>query len=412
LKPLAGSLNTDLLWYSFRMREEAQILLDLFIMFTAAKIFAELFVRIKQPVVIGELMAGAVIGIHGLGLVRTTTVNDAIAELGVIILLFLVGMETKIDELTEVGRPAILVGFFGVVVPLALGFWGFQILGYDSIRSLFMGTAMVATSVGITARVLGDMGLIKHKVSRIILGAAILDDILGLLVLAVVSSMARGGLNYLEVILLALEAVFFVHFLTTIGSRLAGRHIHKSMDRLRVSEAPFAISVILVLGLSVLAEFIGLAAIIGAFLAGIMLSDTKEFLELERKFEPIGNLLIPFFFVVMGTKFDIVGLLQPSSLAVLAFTVLVAAVGKMIGSAIGTFHLGWKTALQTGVGMIPRGEVGIVVGTLGLSLGVITQDLYGIVLGMSIITTLIAPPLLGLAFRSESFETKPAKEAA
>ncbi|HEB12971.1 MAG TPA: cation:proton antiporter, partial [Actinobacteria bacterium] len=373
------------------MREELEILLHLFIIFAAAKIFAEIFTRIKQPIVIGELIAGAVIGAHGLGLISTTPVNDAIAELGVIFLLFLVGLETRMDDMREVGRPAILVGFFGVLIPLIMGYGLYTLFGYDSIRSLFMGTALVATSIGITARVLGDMGLLKHRTSRIILGAAILDDILGLLVLALVSSLAKGGFNYVEFIILVVEAVFFVLFLTTLGPKLAGRHIHKFIDRLRISEAPFAIGIILVLGLSVLAEYIGLAAIIGAFLAGIVLSETKDFLDLENKFRPVGNLLIPIFFVVMGTKFDILGLLTPSTIIILMLTVIVAVVSKMIGSAIGTIGLGFKTALQTGIGMVPRGEVGIVVGTIGLSLGVIGKDLYGIVLGMSILTTVVVP---------------------
>ncbi len=390
------------------MNDKLEILLHLFIIFTAAKIFAEIFTRLKQPIVIGELIAGAVIGAHGLGLIGDTHVNDAIAELGVIILLFMVGLETRMDDMREVGRPAIMVGFFGVMIPMVMGYGLFTLYGFDSIRALFMGTAMVATSIGITARVLGDMGLIKHRTSRIILGAAILDDILGLLVLAMVSSLAKGSFNYVEFSILLAEALLFVVFLTTVGPKLAGKHIHKFVDRLHIGEAPFAIGLIMVLGLSVLAEYIGLAAIIGAFLAGIVLSETSDFLKLEKKFEPVSHFLVPVFFVVMGTKFDILALLTPSTLVLLTLTVIVAVISKMIGSALGTFQLGWRTALQTGVGMVPRGEVGIVVGTIGLSLGVIGQELYGIVLGMSILTTVIAPPLLTLSFRSDTQLSEPA----
>lgn len=384
--------------------EEFQILLSLFIMFTAAKAVGEVFLRLKQPVVIGELLAGAIIGVNGLGLIHGSAVTDAIAELGIIMLLFIVGLETQMQELTEVGRPAVLVGVFGVIVPLALGFVGFRALGFDSLRAIFMGTAMVATSVGITARVLSDMGMIKHRVSRIILGAAILDDILGLLILALVSNLAKPNFNYIEFAVLVAEAIFFVLLLTTFGPRLAGRHF-PIISRLHISEAPFAAAVIMVLGFSVLAEYIGLAAIIGAFLAGIVLSEAKDFFELEEKFTPVGNFLIPFFFVVMGTKFDIPALVEPRNLIILTFTVAIAAVSKIIGSAIGTWNLGFRAALQTGIGMIPRGEVGIVVGTLGLTLGVINRDLYGVVLAMSIATTLMVPPLLGRAFKGEPKET-------
>ncbi len=142
-----------------------------------------------------------------------------------------------------------------------------------------------------------------------------------------------------------------------------------------------------------------MAAIIGAFLAGIVLSEETQFLELEKEFKQVGNLLIPFFFVVMETKFNIFGLFQPAVLKVLAFTVVVAVIGKMLGGAIGTFGLGWKSMLQTGIGMVPRGEVGIVVGTPGLSLHIIDETFYGVVIGMSILTTLIVPPLLSVVFK-------------
>lgn len=370
-------------------------------MFAAAKIVGEIFLRLKQPVVIGELLAGALIGAHGLGLVTASPVTDAIAELGVIMLLFMVGLETRIEDLVAVGKPSILVGIFGVIVPLAIGFGGFVAIGYKITPALFMGTAMVATSIGITARVLGDLGLIKHKVSRIILGAAILDDVLGLIILALVSNLGQPGFNYAEFAVLIVEAALFILFLTTLGPRLAGKH-YRSLTRFKQHDATFAAAIVLVLGFSVLAEYIGLAAIIGAFLAGIVLSEVKEFYHVEQEFKPLAGFLVPFFFVVMGTKFDVIGLLQPQNLALLAFTMFLAVIGKMIGSAVGTYQLGFKTMLRTGIGMIPRGEVGIVVGTLGLSVGVIDQNLYGIVLGMSILTTVIVPPMLTRAFKSET----------
>src|SRR3990170_7561139 len=230
--------------------EKTQVILGLFLMFTAAKIAGELFMRLKQPPVIGELLAGALIGAHALGLIHPSEFYEVIAELGVIILLFSVGLETKMDELAEVGLPAVLVGLFGVLVPLGLGFLGVKVLGFSNITALFIGTAMIATSVGITARVLADMGLIQHRVSRIILGAAILDDILALMVLAVVTSLAKQSFNVAQFTVLALEAIFFVAFLMFIGTRLAQRH--SSLLRvLRVSDAPYAFSIILFLGLSV-----------------------------------------------------------------------------------------------------------------------------------------------------------------
>jgi len=387
--------------------EKTEIILGLFLMFAAAKIAGEIFVRLKQPPVIGELLAGVVIGAHGLGLIQRSEVFVAIAELGVIVLLFSVGLETKMDELTEVGRPAVLVGLFGVAAPLGLGFLGLKILGFSNIPALFIGTAMVATSVGITARVLADMGLIQHRVSRIILGAAILDDILALMVLAVVTSLAKQSFNVAQFTVLALEAIFFVAFLMFIGTRLAQRH--SSLLRvLRVSDAPYAFSIILFLGLSVLAEYIGLAAIIGAFLAGLVLAETEEEFALHHKVRPLYSFLVPFFFVMMGTEVDIGALLNLEILMLILTVVLLAVVSKIVGSALGTFSLGSRAMLQTGVGMIPRGEVGMVVGLIGLNLGVIKSDIYTVVVAMSLLTTIIAPPLIKMAFKGEKAEKKAA----
>jgi len=386
--------------------EKTQVILGLFLMFTAAKIAGELFMRLKQPPVIGELLAGALIGAHALGLIQPSEVYEVIAELGVIILLFSVGLETKMDELAEVGLPAVLVGLFGVLVPLGLGFLGVKGLGFSNITALFIGTAMIATSVGITARVLADMGLIQHRVSRIILGAAILDDILGLMVLAVVTSLAKQSFDVVQFSVLAFEAVFFVAFLTFFGTRLAERH-GSLLKVLRISEAPYAFSIVLFLGLSVLAEYIGLAAIIGAFLAGLVLAETEEEFALHQKVRPLYSFMVPFFFVMMGTQVDFGAFLNLDILKLILIVVALAVIGKIVGAAMGTFFLGLRSMLQAGVGMVPRGEVGMVVALIGLNLGVITSDIYTAVVAMSLLTTIIAPPLIKIAFKGEKTEEKP-----
>lgn len=372
-------------------------MLDLFLIFTLAKVLGEVSVRLRQPAVIGELIAGAILGPYFLGLIEPTPIYAALAELGVIILMFQVGLETRVEDLKAVGASAIFVGVLGVFIPFFLGFLVMYLLGYPSIESLFIGTALVATSVGITARVLADLGYLKRVASRIILGAAILDDILGLMVLAVVSSLARGAFNWLEFIILVLEAVFFVVFLLTIGTRLA-RYKTPALFKLELKEAPFAFSVILCLGLSFLAEYIGLAAIIGAFMAGIVLAEAEERFALEKQFAPVGFFLTPFFFVMMGAYVELTSLLKPSILFLTGVILVVAVVSKVLSGWLGTLKKGFKTSFQTGVGMIPRGEVGIVVGGLGLSLGVIEPLIYTVVVSMSILTTLIAPPLIRWAY--------------
>src|SRR3990172_2799996 len=369
--------------------EKTQVILGLFLMFTAAKIAGEVFMRLKQPPVIGELLAGALIGAHALGLSQPSEVYEVIAELGVIILLFSVGLETKMDELAEVGLPAVLVGLFGVLVPLGLGFLGVKVLGFSNITALFIGTAMI-----------------QHRVSRIILGAAILDDILGLMVLAVVTSLAKQSFDVVQFSVLAFEAVFFVAFLTFFGTRLAERH-GSLLKVLRISEAPYAFSIVLFLGLSVLAEYIGLAAIIGAFLAGLVLAETEKEFALHQKVRPLYSFMVPFFFVMMGTQVDFGVFLNLEILKLILIVVALAVIGKIVGAAMGTFFLGLRSMLQAGVGMVPRGEVGMVVALIGLNLGVIASDIYTAVVAMSLLTTIIAPPLIKIAFKGEKTEEKP-----
>lgn len=386
--------------------EHHNIVFDLFIMFTAARLFGEVFVRLKQPAVIGELLAGAVIGVHALGWIQPSTVYSDLAEIGVVILMFSVGLHTKVADLVEVGKPAVLVGFFGIAVPFGVGYAGMHMMGFPNIESLFVATALLATSVGISARVLADMGLLQARTARIVLGAAILDDILALMVLAVVTSIAQQSVNYVELIILALEAVFFIAFLVFVGAKMAGKHF-PVIDRFKNADAPFAASIILCLGLSELAEYIGLAAIIGAFMAGIVLADIANQYRLEEKVNSLAVFLVPFFFVMMGMEIDLRVFLHWDMVRIIIVVVILAVVGKVIGSAIGTWNLGVKTMLRTGACMIPRGEVGIVVGSIGLGMGTIEKDMYTVVVAMSILTTVIAPPLITWLFRDYQPEAAP-----
>ncbi len=367
-------------------------------MFTAAKILGELFVRMRQPAVLGELLAGAILGSYVLGIIESSPIYEALAELGVIFLLFQVGLETRTSDLREVGAPAVLVGVFGVLIPFAVGWWGFRLLGYPQLESLFVGTALVATSVGITARVLKDMDYLKLKSSRIILGAAILDDILGLMILALVVSLVKGAFNWIEFLILVLEAIAFVVFLLRIGPLIARKGAPSIVHRLKISDAAFAFAIVLCLGLSMLAEYIGLAAIIGAFMAGIVLAETHEHFELQQKSSPVGSFLTPFFFVLMGTHIDITAFTNPQTILIIVLVLLLAVLTKIVGSILGTFREGFRIALQTGIGMIPRGEVGIIIAGLGLSLKVIEPPIYTVVVSMSILTTVMAPPLIKLVY--------------
>ena len=338
---------------------------------------------------------------------RPSEITNTLAEIGVIFLLFTVGLETKPATIFRVGKTALLVAVLGVVAPFAAGYLLLQLWGGTVVQSLFIGTAMVATSVGITARVLNAMGLLDAPASRIILGAAVIDDILGLLLLALVMSAAAGQINYLEIGLTALLAVSFTLLVALIGPRAINR-LAPRIESLRISQSLFVFGLLLCLGLSVAASYIGVAAIIGAFLAGMALAEATEGNEtLHKQMNGVTEFLVPFFLVNIGMQLRLDVFRDSSVVGLVLLVTLVAALTKLIGCGIGAMSLGWRRAAQVGTGMIPRGEVGIVVAQIGLSLTVITDALFGVVLFMAVATTLMAPPFLKMLFREKTSSKNP-----
>jgi len=317
-------------------------------------------------------------------------------------LLFRVGLETKPSSILSVGKSALLVAILGILLPFLCGWGLMEAWGRINIESLFVGTAMVATSVGITAKVLSGMGLLTAETSRIILGAAVIDDILGLLVLAVVASFAGGSINYTQIAVSAGLAIGFTGLVAFIGAPLLTR-LAPAMKQLRMQHALFAVALVLCIGLSAMAMFIGVAAIIGAFLAGVALAEVTESDHLvHEQTNGVTEFLVPFFLVNIGMQLDL-GIFKSMSTILLASAVtLVAVVTKLVGCALPVLNFGWRRAAQVGVGMMPRGEVGIVVAQIGLGLGVVNQEIFGVVLFMAIATTLIAPPILKSLFADEA----------
>lgn len=388
--------------------ETGNFLFYFFIIFTSAKVLGGISVRLKMPAIIGELAAGVLLGNYVLGIISTSNhVLMSFAEIGVIFLMFYVGLEIRVKDLFAVGRTAILVGILGVIFPLLMGIGSMLLLGHEIIESLFVATAILATSVGISVKVLKDLGLIKHKVAYIVLGAAVLDDIFALIILALVKGLARGKFQAAEFVLLIMESLVFIGFLTLWGPKLA-RRTRKWVERINIPEGPFVLSIILCLGLAELADIIGLAAIIGAFMAGVVIDELAGVYDLENKVKYVNEFLLPFFFVMMGAHLNPRAFLEPDLLFLVLLISVVAAVSKMIGSVLACWNENWRTRIQTGVCMIPRGEVGIIVGLIGISLQTITQKIYTVVLGMSLLTTIITPPLIVLAFRKK--KTKPRTE--
>ncbi len=388
------------------MGEETRVLLTLFIMLAAAKFMAELFERLRQPAVAGEIMAGILIGPSLLNLAAPSEITSILAEIGVIFLLFNVGLETKPAAIFKVGKSASMVAVLGVVLPFVSGWLLMTAWGSTSVESLFVGTALVATSVGITARVLSAMGLLDAPTARIILGAAVIDDILGLLVLAVVSSMAAGAVNYVAILTTAALAIGFTVFMAFVAAPVVTR-VAPSADRLRSGHGMFILGLVLCLGLSVAAAFIGVAAIIGSFLAGMAMAEASEdHPNMHRQINGVTEFLVPFFLVNIGMQLRLDVFRSPSIVVLCVLVTLVAVATKLFGCGLGAINLGIKRAAQVGMGMVPRGEVGIIVAQIGLSLAVIGPELYGVVLFMAVATTLIAPPFLKILYASE-----PAAEA-
>lgn len=388
-----------------------RILFELFVIFAAAKVAGEIFERLRQPAVIGELLVGVALGSHALGVIGDTEVHHTLQELGAVVLLFMVGLDTRLHELRAVGGRALTVGTTGIVLPFAAGAAFIAATGRSGEEAAFIGAAMVATSVGITARVLADLGMVQEKESRIILGAAVVDDVLGLLVLAVVTGLAGGDLSAAEMVVLAVEAIGFVVGLGLIGTMLINA-AGPVVDRARIPRSGLAFALAVCLGLAALAGAVGLAAIIGAFLAGMAFAEIRPRWNLEEQVDPVYQLLVPFFFVITGARVDLGALTDPETLGLVAAITGLAIAGKLVGCGGAAWGMGRRSAAIIGVGMVPRGEVGIIVATVGLAEGVIEPDLYGVVVAMSILTTLVAPPFLKLLFAGRPGVERPVPAAA
>jgi Kef-type K+ transport system membrane component KefB len=368
------------------------------LVFGAAKLFSEILEALGQPGIVGEIIAGAVIGPSVLNLVHPNEVLSTLAELGVMFLLFRVGLEVKASDLMRVGGVAALVAALGIIAPFLCG-WGIMLaFGTPNTEAIFVGAAMVATSVGITAQVLEAKGLLQVKASRVILAAAVIDDVLGLIVLALVSSLARGEVNVPGLIGTAVAAIGFTVIIAVFGRHTIGRVVPKIEERLSAAEAQFTLALVLMFGLSLAAVYAGVAAIIGAFLAGMALSETVG----ERVHElttGVSELLVPFFLAGIGLNLDI-GVFENRTTLLLSGVIVIAAVAsKLVGCGLGAISLGWADMLRVGSGMVPRGEVGMVVAQLGLSLGVVAEPVYAVVVVMAVATTLVAPPMLKATFK-------------
>ena len=381
------------------MHGAADILLSLFVVFVAARIGDELAQRMHLPGVVGEIVAGALLGPSLLSWVHPGVVLDALAEVGVVFLLFAVGLETRLADLKRIGVTALMVGTLGVIVPFGGASLWAHLEGFAWNKSMFIAAAFVATSAGITARVLQEMHALQRREAHVILGAAVIDDILAMLLLGIVVSMQESGVaDPAHLLVVVVEAVGFVLAVGWFGTRVA-RKRSSWLQRPRMTMSELSIVLALCLGLAWLSTRFGLAAIIGAFLAGLIASETDQREQLEHQMKPRLTLLTPFFFVMTGVKLDVNVFMHADALLMLALATLIAVLTKLVGAYLGALKLGHRSALAVGMGMVPRGEVGVVVASLGLAAGVFTPEVYAVIVAMSLLTSILTPPLLGWLLR-------------
>ncbi len=375
----------------------ARLLLDLLIVLAAARLAAEIAERVRIPAVLGEIAAGVVIGPSVLGLIEVSGDRGVsigvIAEIGVLLLLLQVGMEMDIGELSKVGKASLLVAVVGVALPFAGGAIAGIALGYETKTAIFLGAALTATSVGITARVFGDLRALATSEARIVLGAAVADDVLGLVILTVVVKVVTGGSVGVGVIAGTLGlAIGFLLATGVVGLLLVPRALD-FIHRKASSGATIVVAALVVtLVFAELADAAKLAFIIGAFMAGLGLGRSDHQERITRDLGAIGNVLIPVFFVLIGINADLGAMGDPKVLGLAAVLTAVGIVGK-IAACVGAVGVR-ADKLLIGLGLIPRGEVGLIFASIGLSAGVLTPDLYGALLVVVLVTTVITPPLL------------------
>jgi Kef-type K+ transport system membrane component KefB len=393
------------------------LLLIVAAMLVAAKLFGELAERIGQPAVLGELIAGLLLGGSILSIVPSqgpaAEIIHVLAELGVVLLLFEIGLETDLREMFRVGPASLAVASVGVLLPFVLGFVYWAYLPHAAsggttdltTAAIFVGATLTATSVGITARVLSDLNQMNTQEARIIIGAAVIDDVLGLVILTVVSGLATGAsVTPIDILRILAIAVGFLVIAVLVG-RFAAPRLFDVVVRMRVRYVLLVFAVAFALALSAVAAVAGSALIIGAFAAGLILSGTNQFDTIEREVRPVASIFTPIFFVSVGASVNL-RLLDPTRegapgvLGVAAVLTGLAILGKIAA--------GWAAPwarfrrLVVGVGMVPRGEVGLIFADIGRRSGILNEAVFGAILLMVMATTFVAPPGLKLLFGSRS----------
>ena len=391
-----GILVPERVWVAAGRRslmDIGHVLFNILAVLLAAKTAAEVSERVGIPPVVGEICAGILIGPSVLGMVEGDEVLHVLGELGVILLLLEVGLQMDLGELGAVGRASLSVALLGVALPFTLGTGVAAALGSDGTTAVFVGAALTATSVGITARVFGDLRALASIEARTVLGAAVADDVLGLVILTVVVRVVSGGsVTVASVGEIVLVAVVFLVVTAWAGLRLAPPLFRWVQVQARSGGTLVAVAFAFALVFAQLADAARLAPIVGAFVAGLCLARSAQADRIRRELAPVGHLFVPVFFLQIGIATDVGQLARPQVLGVAGALLLVAVIGK-VGASLGSGRFGGDR-LVVGLGMLPRGEVGLIFAGIGLREGVLGEDLYAALLLVVLATTLMAPPLL------------------
>ena len=377
-----------------------QLLLSLVAIIVATKVLGELAQRARQPAVLGELVAGVALGFLLPGLMHASgPVIHALSEIGVLILLFEIGLHTDVRSLAKVGGTSMVVAIVGVALPFALGYFVAAALGVSTIPAIVCGAALTATSVGISARVLSDLGQLERAEGQIVLGAAVIDDVIGLIILSVVATLTAGArLEALSVLRISAVAIGFIVLALAIGSRIAP-YLFRAIEKVRVSGALGIGALAFAFLLAWIATSAGSAAIIGAFAAGLILHPTPQRDEIERSTTTLGHFFVPIFFATVGASVDLRTLANPSMLLIGAALTIVAIAGKVAAGFAPWWFRGRK--LLIGVAMVPRGEVGLIFAQMGLASGALSPVLFSALMLMVLVTTFITPPALARLVSAE-----------
>jgi Na+:H+ antiporter len=371
-------------------------ILQIVIILLATKMAGQLSIRLGQPSVLGKIIVGIILGPALLGWVHDTEIVSVFSEIGVLLLMFLAGLETNLKDLNQNKKAAILVAVGGIVAPILLGYMGSQIYDLSNAESIFIGLLLAATSVSISVQTLRELGWLNSKEGSTLLGAAVLDDIIVVILIAIAMSFFAGSDTNLA-LLIGKKILFFV--IIILASKWLVPKFIQLFSKFKVTEASLSAGLIICFGFAYFAEAVGVAGIIGTFFAGIAIAQTKFKEEIEHKVEPIANgLFVPFFFVSIGLAVSFDGISNQVGFIVI-FSVI-AIVSKFIGSGIGAKVSGFntKSSMGIGAGMISRGEVALILAAMGLESGLLPTQYYTAMIIVVILTTLVTPPLLKMFF--------------